>query len=68
MRKNYGAGFALQQELDRRQRRPDASVIRNIAVFIERHIEVDANERAFAPNLSVAQIAYGFLFHDSCSV
>ncbi len=68
VRENYGTRAALEQQLYRRQRRANACVVRDVAIVVERDVEVDADERPLAPNLRVGEIADGFLFHDPGSV
>ena len=43
---------ALEQRMDRRQRRADACVVRHL-VAVERHVEVDPNEHALAARIEV---------------
>ena len=54
MRAEYEPRALLEQQLDRRQRGPDARVVRHASV-LERDIEVDAREHRLAgPELEVA--------------
>jgi hypothetical protein len=47
-------GAVLLQVADRRQRGADAAVVGDAAVAVERHVEVDAHQRALAGNVDVA--------------
>jgi len=47
---------ARKQELERGQRGPDPRVVRNLSI-LERHVEIRANEHAFAGNFRVADRA-----------
>ena len=48
VRQQDDARAAIEQELDRRQRRADARVVGDVPVVVERDVEVDAHERALA--------------------
>jgi len=63
VREDDRACAAIEQQPQRRQRRSDAGVVRYLAVFVERYVEIDAHERALVADLIVGQIANGFLFH-----
>jgi hypothetical protein len=68
VREYYGTRPAIQQQLDCRQRGTNPRVVRDVAIVVERDVEVDANESSLAPYLRVGEIADGFLFHYPGSV
>src|SRR5258708_1163144 len=55
MRKNDRTRAALEQQLDRWKRRADARVVGDVAIVVERDVEVHAQEGALVPYLRVAQ-------------
>jgi hypothetical protein len=64
MRKDHRTRAALEQQLDCRKRRTDARVVGDVAIVVERNVEVDAQEGSLPPHLRVAEVADAFLFHD----
>ncbi len=60
VREQHDARTAREQRLDRGKRRPNACVVGD-AITLDRDVEVDTYERAFAAQLCVGEIAYRFL-------
>jgi hypothetical protein len=57
VRDQHDSRASRHELVDGRQRRADPGVVSNVPGVVERHVEVDPNERALPANLGVGEVA-----------
>ena len=63
MRENDRPRPAIHEQPERRERRPNASVVRDLLIFVKGHVEIRSNEGAFSPDFVGVEIPHRPLLH-----